>query len=116
MVQTVSLSTRVTPQVRDRLAAEASARGVPLATHTRALLSAPPRPEGGEDELPDPVQNEVRCLFTDMPAGAGLAREAGEAGGTAPCVLNAVDEVAVAAFLYRRLRFTGISEVVERML
>jgi len=45
-----------------------------------------------------------------------LAREAGEAGGTAPCVLNAVDEVAVAAFLDRRVRFTGIAEVVERML
>jgi 1-deoxy-D-xylulose-5-phosphate reductoisomerase len=45
-----------------------------------------------------------------------LAREAGEAGGAAPCVLNAVDEVAVAAFLDGRLRFTGIAEVVERML
>jgi 1-deoxy-D-xylulose-5-phosphate reductoisomerase len=45
-----------------------------------------------------------------------LAREAGEAGGTAPCVLNAADEVAVAAFLDGRLRFTGIAEVVERML
>jgi 1-deoxy-D-xylulose 5-phosphate reductoisomerase len=45
-----------------------------------------------------------------------MAREAGEAGGTAPCVLNAVDEVAVAAFLDGRLRFTGIAEVVERML
>jgi 1-deoxy-D-xylulose-5-phosphate reductoisomerase len=31
-------------------------------------------------------------------------------------VLNAVDEVAVAAFLDGRLRFTGIAEVVERML
>jgi 1-deoxy-D-xylulose-5-phosphate reductoisomerase len=45
-----------------------------------------------------------------------LAREAGEARGTAPCVLNAADEVAVAAFLDRRLLFTGIAEVVERML
>jgi 1-deoxy-D-xylulose-5-phosphate reductoisomerase len=45
-----------------------------------------------------------------------LARQAGEAGGTAPCVLNAVDEVAVAAFLDGRLRFTAIVEVVERML
>jgi 1-deoxy-D-xylulose-5-phosphate reductoisomerase len=45
-----------------------------------------------------------------------LAREAGEAGGTAPCVLNAVDEVAVAAFLGGRLRFTGIAQVVEQML
>ena len=45
-----------------------------------------------------------------------LARDAGEAGGTAPCVLNAADEVAVAAFLDGRLRFTAIAEVVERML
>jgi 1-deoxy-D-xylulose-5-phosphate reductoisomerase len=46
----------------------------------------------------------------------GLARQAGEAGGTAPCVLNAADEVAVAAFLDDRLPFTGIAQVVERML
>jgi 1-deoxy-D-xylulose-5-phosphate reductoisomerase len=45
-----------------------------------------------------------------------LAREAGEGGGTAPCVLNASDEVAVAAFLDGQLRFTAIAEVVERML
>jgi 1-deoxy-D-xylulose-5-phosphate reductoisomerase len=45
-----------------------------------------------------------------------LAREAGEAGGTAPCVLNAADEIAVAAFLDGRLTFTGIAEVVERTL
>jgi 1-deoxy-D-xylulose-5-phosphate reductoisomerase len=45
-----------------------------------------------------------------------LAREAGEAGGTAPCVLNAADEVAVGAFLEGRLRFTGIAEIVERTL
>jgi 1-deoxy-D-xylulose-5-phosphate reductoisomerase len=45
-----------------------------------------------------------------------LAREAGEAGGTAPCVLNAADEVAVAAFLGGRIPFTAIAEVVERTL
>jgi 1-deoxy-D-xylulose-5-phosphate reductoisomerase len=45
-----------------------------------------------------------------------LAREAGEAGGTAPCVLNAADEVAVEAFLEERIPFTGIAEVVERTL
>jgi 1-deoxy-D-xylulose-5-phosphate reductoisomerase len=43
-----------------------------------------------------------------------LAREAGEAGGTAPCVLNAADEVAVEAFLAGRIPFTAIPEVVER--
>ena len=45
-----------------------------------------------------------------------LAREAGEAGGTAPCVLNAADEVAVGAFLGGRIPFTAIAEVVERTL
>jgi 1-deoxy-D-xylulose-5-phosphate reductoisomerase len=45
-----------------------------------------------------------------------LAREAGEAGGTAPCVLNAADEVAVEAFLGGRIPFTTIAEVVERTL
>jgi 1-deoxy-D-xylulose-5-phosphate reductoisomerase len=46
----------------------------------------------------------------------GLARAAGEAGRTVPCVLNAANEVAVAAFLDGRLPFTGIPEVVERTL
>ena len=45
-----------------------------------------------------------------------LAREAGEAGGTAPCVLNASDEVAVEAFLAGRIPFTGIPEVIDRTL
>src|SRR4051794_21257202 len=45
-----------------------------------------------------------------------LAREAGEAGGTAPCVLNAADEVAVEAFLAKRISFTGIPEVIGRTL
>jgi 1-deoxy-D-xylulose-5-phosphate reductoisomerase len=45
-----------------------------------------------------------------------LAREAGEVGGTAPCVLNASDEVAVEAFLAGRIPFTGIPEVIERTL
>lgn len=45
-----------------------------------------------------------------------LAFEAGRAGGYAPCVLNAANEVAVAAFLEGRLAFTGIAEVVEEVL
>jgi 1-deoxy-D-xylulose-5-phosphate reductoisomerase len=45
-----------------------------------------------------------------------LALEAGREGGTAPCVLNAADEVAVAAFLDGRLPFLGIAEVVESAL
>jgi 1-deoxy-D-xylulose-5-phosphate reductoisomerase len=45
-----------------------------------------------------------------------LALAAGEAGGTAPCVLNAADEVAVAAFLDGRIPFTGIAAVIETVL
>jgi 1-deoxy-D-xylulose-5-phosphate reductoisomerase len=45
-----------------------------------------------------------------------LAREAAVAGGTAPCVLNAANEVAVHAFLDGRLGFTGIPAVIERAL
>jgi 1-deoxy-D-xylulose-5-phosphate reductoisomerase len=45
-----------------------------------------------------------------------LAREAMKKGGAWPCALNAADEVAVAAFLERRLPFPGIAEVIERVL
>ncbi len=45
-----------------------------------------------------------------------LAREAALAGGTAPCVLNAANEIAVHAFLEGRLRFNEISRVIEQTL
>jgi 1-deoxy-D-xylulose-5-phosphate reductoisomerase len=45
-----------------------------------------------------------------------LAGAAGAEGGTAPCVLNAADEVAVTAFLDGRLPFAGIGEVIEGAL
>jgi len=45
-----------------------------------------------------------------------LAREAAIAGGTAPCVLNAANEVAVHAFLDGRIAFLRIAEVIERSL
>ncbi|MQA74390.1 MAG: 1-deoxy-D-xylulose-5-phosphate reductoisomerase [Solirubrobacterales bacterium] len=57
-------------------------------------------------EPPDP--EAFPCL--------ALAREAGAAGGTAPCVLNAADEVAVAAFLEGRIAFTAIAEVIAGAL
>ena len=46
----------------------------------------------------------------------GLARLAGERGGSYPCAFNAANEVAVAAFLDGRLPFLGIPEVAERTL
>ena len=45
-----------------------------------------------------------------------LARAAARAGGTAPAVLNAANEVAVQAFLDRRLNFTGIATVIDKVL
>jgi len=45
-----------------------------------------------------------------------LALEAGRAGGTAPCVLNAADEVAVAAFLDGRIGFTAIPAAIDAVL
>jgi 1-deoxy-D-xylulose-5-phosphate reductoisomerase len=57
-------------------------------------------------EEPDP--DTFACLR--------LAREAGREGGTAPCVLNAANEVAVQAFLDGELSFLGIAEVIERSL
>jgi 1-deoxy-D-xylulose-5-phosphate reductoisomerase len=45
-----------------------------------------------------------------------LARAAGREGGSAPCVYNAANEVAVAAFLDGRLPFLGIPEVVGETL
>ncbi len=57
-------------------------------------------------EAPDPVS---------FPA-LDLAFEAGREGGSSPAVLNAADEVAVAAFLDGRLGFLGIAEVVSATL
>jgi 1-deoxy-D-xylulose-5-phosphate reductoisomerase len=57
-------------------------------------------------EAPDPIR---------FPA-LRVAREALDAGGGAPCVLNAANEVAVAAFLDRRIGFLDIVRVVEGTL
>jgi 1-deoxy-D-xylulose-5-phosphate reductoisomerase len=57
-------------------------------------------------ELPDPAR--FPCLR--------LAREALSAGAAAPCVLNAANEIAVDAFLDRRIRFTDIFRVCEATL
>lgn len=46
----------------------------------------------------------------------GLARQAAEAGGTAPTMLNAANEVAVEAFLQGRLGFLGIAQVIAEVM
>src|SRR6266853_869264 len=53
--------------------------------------------------------------YEDFPA-LNLARRAGEAGGTLPAVMNAANEVAVAAFLNRRVRFPQIWETVAQVM
>ena len=45
-----------------------------------------------------------------------LAREAARAGGTAPCIMNAANEVAVHAFLAGRVGFLDIADVIEQTL
>ena len=57
-------------------------------------------------ERPDP--ETFACLR--------IAREAAVAGGTAPCVMNAANEVAVQAFLDGHIPFTGIAGVIEGAL
>src|SRR5437016_3594826 len=53
--------------------------------------------------------------YDDFPA-LNLARRAGETGGTLPAVMNAANEVAVAAFLSRRLRFPQIWQTVAQVM
>jgi 1-deoxy-D-xylulose-5-phosphate reductoisomerase len=53
--------------------------------------------------------------FDDFPA-LNLARQAGETGGTLPAVMNAANEIAVAAFLDRQLRFPQIWEIVRQVM
>jgi 1-deoxy-D-xylulose-5-phosphate reductoisomerase len=53
--------------------------------------------------------------YEDFPA-LNLARRAGEAGGTLPAVMNAANEVAVAGFLDRQVRFPNIWQIVGEVL
>ncbi len=62
----------------------------------------------GRLEFAEPDLQRFPCLR--------LARQALAAGGAAPVVLNAANEVAVAAFLERRLRFTEIADLIEAAL
>jgi len=53
--------------------------------------------------------------YEDFPA-LGLARRAGENGGTFPAVMNAANEIAVAAFLDRQIGFPSIWQTVEQVM
>ncbi|HLE38755.1 MAG TPA: 1-deoxy-D-xylulose-5-phosphate reductoisomerase [Acidimicrobiia bacterium] len=79
-------------------------------THpARGVRTAPPFPLAGTTltfESPD----------LDVFPALRLGYEAGRAGGSAPAVLNAADEIAVHAFLTGRIGFSSIPVVVERTL
>ena len=53
--------------------------------------------------------------YNDFPA-LNIARRAGAIGGTLPAVMNAANEIAVAAFLDGRVRFPGIWQIVEEVM
>jgi 1-deoxy-D-xylulose-5-phosphate reductoisomerase len=78
-------------------------------------------PERADVDLPQLDLAAVGSLTFEEPdletfACLRLALAAGAAGGTAPCVLNAADEVAVAAFLAGQIPFMGIPAVIERVM
>lgn len=80
-------------------------------------LTAPSRTVG----LADPFEFAGLSLDFESPDRAAfpaldLAFSAGRQGGSAPAVLNAADEVAVAAFLDERLGFLAITDVVQQTL
>jgi 1-deoxy-D-xylulose-5-phosphate reductoisomerase len=81
-------------------------------------LSWPQRMESGVAPLDlFSVQRlDFRAAEWDRFPCLGLAYRAAEEGGTCPAILNAANEVAVAAFLDRRIGFMDIAKVVERTL
>ena len=78
-------------------------------------------PERVPNSLPPLDFGKLRQLefetprYEDFPA-LNLARRAGETGGTLPAVLNAANEVAVAAFLEKRISFPGIWQLVAQVM
>ncbi len=74
-----------------------------------------PRPEPFLDLLTVGVFEFFKPDIEKFPS-LRLAYEAGKAGGTMPAVLNAANEVAVAAFLEEIVKFTDISKIVEGVI
>lgn len=62
----------------------------------------------GQLDFQAPDEQRFPCLR--------LARQAAEAGGSAPAMLNAANEVAVAAFLDQRIRYLEIARIIEEVL
>ncbi len=75
----------------------------------RVDVGAKPVPlDGASWTFEEPRDDAFRCL--------PLAVEAGRAGGAYPAALNAANEVAVDAFLDKRIRFLQIADVIEEVL
>jgi 1-deoxy-D-xylulose-5-phosphate reductoisomerase len=85
---------------------------ISYALHHPERIDVPVRPldlaEVGRLTFEQPDTETFRCL--------ALARDAAAAGGTAPCILNAANEVAVHAFLGQALGFLDIARVIEGTL
>ncbi len=85
---------------------------IAYALHHPERVDVPVRPlnlaELGTLTFEAPDEDAFPCL--------ALAREAAAEGGTAPCILNAANEVAVEAFLSGRLSFLGIPAVIATTL
>jgi len=81
-------------------------------------LAYPQRIESGVEKLDLFKTTDLSFVapdFTRFPC-LRLATEAMQAGGTAPAILNAANEVAVAAFLNKQIKFTDIAKLVELTL
>ena len=85
---------------------------ISYALHYPERADVPVKPldlaELGQLTFEAPDEDAFSCLR--------LAREAGKQGGTAPCVLNAANEIAVQAFLDGELSFNGIADVIAQAL
>jgi 1-deoxy-D-xylulose-5-phosphate reductoisomerase len=80
-------------------------------------LTAPGRmPTPGEPFSPIGADLGFEAPDREAFPALDIAFAAGKAGGSAPAVMNAADEMAVEAFLQRRLGFLGIPDVVERTI
>ncbi len=62
----------------------------------------------GSLEFEAPDYETFKCL--------SLAKQAGKAGGTLPCIMNAANEIAVAAFLNCECSYLGIADIVEKTM
>src|SRR5437868_5069196 len=85
---------------------------ISFAIHYPERVDVPVRPL----DLVDLGALTFEAVDTDTFRCLRLAREAGETGGTAPCTLNAANEVAVRAFLAGQLLFTDVAAVIEETL